>query len=226
MGFSPWAVKKGLLCGRTHSGRSSATGSAAAAALRRLLSPSASASASSPSRSSVAVPVPVRERRRSVLPIQIAPPYPPTRRTPPPTVGPRRLRLPVKIRHRAAVLRCLRLLSEIRSTAQPLLCTSASATKLLFCLRLTESWWPCVDLNFRIQGSDILPLSAEYTFFFRPLRFLSAAGRLLGKDRTSMSPETLEASICLKDWIIGFEDDEKGYATEGSRICDLEDYVE
>ncbi|BAH92027.1 Os03g0193900 [Oryza sativa Japonica Group] len=129
MGFSPWAVKKGLLCGRTHSGRSSATGSAAAAALRRLLSPSASASASSPSRSSVAVPVPVRERRRSVLPIQIAPPYPPARRTPPPTVGPPRLRLPVKIRHRAAVLRCLRLLSEIRSTAQPLLCTSASATK-------------------------------------------------------------------------------------------------
>uniref|UniRef100_A0A0E0NQX4 Uncharacterized protein n=1 Tax=Oryza rufipogon TaxID=4529 RepID=A0A0E0NQX4_ORYRU len=126
MGFSPWAVKKGLLCGRTHSGRSSATGSAAAAALRRLFSPSAS----SPSRSSVAVPVPVRERRRSVLPIQIAPPYPPARRTPPPTVGPPRLRLPVKIRHRAAVLRCLRLLSEIRSTAQPLLCTSASATKL------------------------------------------------------------------------------------------------
>ena len=86
------------------------------------------------------------------------------------------------------------------------------------------------------------------TYLFR---FLSAAGRLLGKDRTSMSPETLEASICLKDWIIGFDDDEKGkrltlckgmyysiylisflvlqyagYATEGSRICDLEDYVE
>uniref|UniRef100_A0A0D3HLN7 Uncharacterized protein n=1 Tax=Oryza barthii TaxID=65489 RepID=A0A0D3HLN7_9ORYZ len=99
MGFSPWTVKREL--GDGIGGR------------RRLLSPSASASAS-PSRSSVAVPVPVRERRRSVLPIQITPPHPPARRTPPPAVGPLRLRL----------------LSEIRSTAQPLLCTSTSATKL------------------------------------------------------------------------------------------------
>jgi hypothetical protein len=54
MGFSPWAVKKGLLCGRTHIGRSLVTGSAAAAALRRPLSPSASAfSSPSPLRSSV-----------------------------------------------------------------------------------------------------------------------------------------------------------------------------
>ncbi|EAZ43103.1 hypothetical protein OsJ_27694 [Oryza sativa Japonica Group] len=129
MGFSPWAVKKGLLCGRTHSGRSSVTGSAATAH-RRLAphsppppppppppprrdppslsrSPSASADALSfPSRSRHPV------RRRVVRLHQLSV-----------------LRLPVKIRHRAAVLRRLRLLFEIHSTAQPFLCKSVSATK-------------------------------------------------------------------------------------------------
>ncbi|KAB8109673.1 hypothetical protein EE612_046023, partial [Oryza sativa] len=112
------------------------------------------------------------------------------------------------------------------------------------------SWWkrnadvyPTLSLMARdFLAIPVSTVSSESAF--------SAAGRLLGKDRTSMSPETLEASICLKDWIIGFDDDEKGkrltlckgmyysiylisflvlqyagYATEGSRICDLEDYV-
>uniref|UniRef100_A0A0D3FEX6 Uncharacterized protein n=1 Tax=Oryza barthii TaxID=65489 RepID=A0A0D3FEX6_9ORYZ len=131
MGFSPWAVKRVSFVGEP----------TAVGAPRRDRWPPPPCAAFSPPPPPpslplllpvailVAVPVPVRERRRSVLPIQIAPPHSPACRTPPPAVGPPRLRLPVKIRHRAAVLRCLRLLSEIRSTAQPLLCTSASATK-------------------------------------------------------------------------------------------------
>lgn len=38
----------------------------------------------------------------------------------------------------------------------------------------------------------------------------SAAGRILGNNRTSLSPETLEALICAKDWLIGFDEEEEG----------------
>lgn len=36
----------------------------------------------------------------------------------------------------------------------------------------------------------------------------SAAGRLIGKNRTSLSPKSLEALICSKDWFIGFNNDD------------------
>uniref|UniRef100_J3LF36 HAT C-terminal dimerisation domain-containing protein n=1 Tax=Oryza brachyantha TaxID=4533 RepID=J3LF36_ORYBR len=84
-------------------------------------------------------------------------------------------------------------------------------------------WWernsdvyPVLSLMARdFLAIPVTTVSSESAF--------SAAGRILGKYRTSLSPETLEAVICTKDWIIGFDDDEKGYATEGTRICDLED---
>ena len=38
----------------------------------------------------------------------------------------------------------------------------------------------------------------------------SAAGRILGKNRTFLSPETLEALVYAKDWLIGFNDAEEG----------------
>ncbi|CAN6334191.1 unnamed protein product [Urochloa humidicola] len=46
----------------------------------------------------------------------------------------------------------------------------------------------------------------------------SVAGRILGKDRTSLSPETLEALICAKDWLIGFSDKEEGEPMTGQRV--------
>ncbi|CAO2144163.1 unnamed protein product, partial [Urochloa humidicola] len=46
----------------------------------------------------------------------------------------------------------------------------------------------------------------------------SAAGRILGKDRTSLSPETLEALICSKDWLIGYNDEEEGEPMSGERM--------
>ncbi|KAK3126865.1 hypothetical protein QOZ80_7AG0564260 [Eleusine coracana subsp. coracana] len=51
----------------------------------------------------------------------------------------------------------------------------------------------------------------------------SAAGRILGKDRTSLAPGTLEALICTKDWFIGFSPDDEGQPIEGKRIFDPED---
>jgi hypothetical protein len=46
----------------------------------------------------------------------------------------------------------------------------------------------------------------------------SAAGRVLGKNRTSLSPETLEALVCAKDWLIGFNDEEEGKLSYKSRL--------
>ncbi|XP_039788615.1 vegetative cell wall protein gp1-like isoform X3 [Panicum virgatum] len=67
----------------------------------------------SPSPSSVAVPVPVPERRRSVLPIRVAPPPPPARRTPPTAAGPspggqdpHRAAIPRRLRHPSHVGFC------------------------------------------------------------------------------------------------------------------------
>ena len=34
----------------------------------------------------------------------------------------------------------------------------------------------------------------------------SCAGRRLGKNRTSLSPETLEALVCAKNWLFGLND--------------------
>jgi hypothetical protein len=46
----------------------------------------------------------------------------------------------------------------------------------------------------------------------------SAAGRVLGKNRTSLSPETLEALVCAKDWLTGFNDEEEGKLSYKSRL--------
>ncbi|ONM37672.1 Zinc finger BED domain-containing protein DAYSLEEPER [Zea mays] len=51
----------------------------------------------------------------------------------------------------------------------------------------------------------------------------SAAGRVLGKNRTSLSPETLEALVCAKDWLIGFNDEEEGEPMTGKRMFDSDD---
>jgi len=51
----------------------------------------------------------------------------------------------------------------------------------------------------------------------------SAAGRILVKNRTSLAPETLEALICAKDWLIGFDDDDEGEPMTGQRMFDSDD---
>jgi hypothetical protein len=38
----------------------------------------------------------------------------------------------------------------------------------------------------------------------------SAAKRILGKNRTSLSPETLETLVCAKIWLIGFNEAKEG----------------
>jgi hypothetical protein len=38
----------------------------------------------------------------------------------------------------------------------------------------------------------------------------STAGRIPGKERTSLAPETLEALVCAKDWFVGFSPDDEG----------------
>ena len=54
----------------------------------------------------------------------------------------------------------------------------------------------------------------------------SAAGRILGKNRTSLAPETLEALICAKDWFIGFNDDDEGEPMSGQRMFASDDEEE
>ena len=51
----------------------------------------------------------------------------------------------------------------------------------------------------------------------------SAAGRILGKNRTSLAPEILEALICAKDWLIGFNDDDEGEPMSGQRMFASDD---
>lgn len=38
----------------------------------------------------------------------------------------------------------------------------------------------------------------------------SAVGRILGKNRTSLSTETLQALVRAKDWLFGFNDEDGG----------------
>ena len=47
----------------------------------------------------------------------------------------------------------------------------------------------------------------------------SAARRILGKNRTSLSPEALEALVCAKDWLIGFNDAEEGNCHILDKYC-------
>ncbi|CAO2168768.1 unnamed protein product [Urochloa humidicola] len=80
------------------------------------------------------------------------------------------------------------------------------------------AWWkknsdayPILSLMARdFLAIPVSTVSSESAF--------SAAGRILGKDRTSLSPETLEALICAKDWLIGFSDEEEGEPMTGQRV--------
>ena len=54
----------------------------------------------------------------------------------------------------------------------------------------------------------------------------SAAERILGKNRTSLAPETLEALICAKDWLIRFNDDDEGEPMSGQRMFVSDDEEE
>jgi hypothetical protein len=80
-------------------------------------------------------------------------------------------------------------------------------------------WWkknidvyPILSLMARdFLAIPVSTISSESAF--------SAAGRILGKNRTSLSPETLEALVCAKDWLIGFNDEEEGKLSYKSRLC-------
>ncbi|CAD6226192.1 unnamed protein product [Miscanthus lutarioriparius] len=95
-------------------------------------------------------------------------------------------------------------------------------------VRLTKNfnvlaWWkknsdayPFMSLMARDFLSILVStVSSESTF--------SAAGRILGKNRTSLSPETLEALVCSKDWLIGFNDAEEGQPMTGQRMFELDE---
>ena len=80
-------------------------------------------------------------------------------------------------------------------------------------------WWK--------KNSDAYPILCLMARDFLAIRVstvssesaFSAAGRVLGKNRTSLSPETLEALVCAKDWLIGFNDEEEGKLSYKSRLC-------
>ncbi|CAO2176487.1 unnamed protein product [Urochloa humidicola] len=80
------------------------------------------------------------------------------------------------------------------------------------------AWWkknsdayPVLSLMARdFLSIPVSTVSSESAF--------SAAGRILGKDRTSLSPETLEALVCSKDWLIGYNDEEEGEPMSGERM--------
>jgi hypothetical protein len=88
------------------------------------------------------------------------------------------------------------------------------------------AWWkknsdayPILSLMARdFLAIPVSTVSSESAF--------SAAGRILGKNRTSLSPETLEALICAKDWLIGFNDEEEGEPMNGQRMFGSDDDCE
>jgi len=51
----------------------------------------------------------------------------------------------------------------------------------------------------------------------------SCAGRILGKNRTSLSPETLEALVCAKDWLFGLNDADEGQPLTGQRMFESDE---
>ena len=81
------------------------------------------------------------------------------------------------------------------------------------------AWWkknldayPILSLRARdFLSIPVSTVSSESAF--------SAAGRILGKNRTSLSPETLEALVCAKDWLIGFNDAEEGNCHISDTYC-------
>jgi len=88
------------------------------------------------------------------------------------------------------------------------------------------AWWkknsdayPILSLMARdFLAIPVSTVSSESAF--------SAAGRILGKNRTSLAPETLEALICAKDWFIGFNDDDEGEPMSGQRMFALDEEEE
>ena len=88
------------------------------------------------------------------------------------------------------------------------------------------AWWkknsdayPILSLMARdFLAIPVSTVSSESAF--------SAAGRILGKNRTSLAPEILEALICAKDWLIGFNDDDEGEPMSGQRMFASDDEEE
>ena len=72
------------------------------------------------------------------------------------------------------------------------------------------AWWkkngdayPVLSLMARdFLAIPVSTVSSESAF--------STAGRLLGKERTSLAPATLEALVCSKDWFVGFSPEDEG----------------
>jgi hypothetical protein len=72
------------------------------------------------------------------------------------------------------------------------------------------AWWkknadayPILSLMARdFLSIPVSMVSSESTF--------SCAGMILGKNQTSLSPETLEALVCAKDWLFGLNDADEG----------------
>ena len=72
------------------------------------------------------------------------------------------------------------------------------------------AWWkknsdayPILSLMARdFLSIPVSTVSSESAF--------SCARRILGKNRTSLSPETLEALVCAKDWLFGLNDADEG----------------
>ena len=88
------------------------------------------------------------------------------------------------------------------------------------------AWWK--------KNSDAYPILSlmAWEFLAIPVSTMSsesafsAAGRILGKNRTSLAPEILEALICAKDWLIGFNDDDEGEPMSGQRMFASDDEEE
>ena len=85
------------------------------------------------------------------------------------------------------------------------------------------AWWkknsdayPILSLMARdFLAIPVSTVSSESAF--------SVAGRILGKNRTSLAPKTLEALICAKNWLIGFNDDDEGGPMSGQRMFASDD---
>jgi hypothetical protein len=88
------------------------------------------------------------------------------------------------------------------------------------------AWWKKnsdVNTIFSLMARDflVIPVSTVSSE-----SAVSAAGRILGKNRTSLALETLEALICAKDWFIGFNDDDEGEPMTGQRMFASDDEEE
>ena len=88
------------------------------------------------------------------------------------------------------------------------------------------AWWK--------KNSDAYPILSlmAWEFLAIPVSTMSsesafsAAGRILGKNRTSLAPETLDTLICAKDWFIGFNDNDEGEPMSGQRMFALDEEEE